>query len=810
MNTHKSRNKLLATTTTVLLVATMLLATIPLTTAAITVTGPPSGNVGEIITLTGVVDNPGAIVSIYWNSISTANRLNSTQLTGSSTIYNIDVTIPTAPCGPHALIAVEEIGSTGGSSAGSVALPFSIEPKITLTPNKGVAGDIITVTGTGFAPGSTTNTIGITFAGTAISTMPSTVRADATGSFTATFTVPNSPDGPYTVVAEAAVTGESADAVFTIGPVITLSPNEGPAGIIVTVSGRGFNPDTLAVIVFANTTGTVYTKIVKTDVAVNSAGRFTTTIVIPSAAIGDYTVTVTDNGAPTKSSSEKFHISARTSITVVPAICEPTSTVTVIGRNFARVPGTKVNLMLGAYDYGDFAVDANGSFEVQITIPQIQLAYHTLSAIDTSELSAKTQLGVAAPIAVASPSSNLESGQTITVRGLGFNDLGVSFTANITINGILVASGINPGVLAAGVPVIVPALPVGTAIVKITTNIPDLAAQTTITIAKSTTVIVTPQNALRDTDITIAGLYFTAGTTSVNITIVNVANNNITWLNIPATTNATGGFTTLWHVPILHGTVNVPVGDYTVIVTDANGLTARTSLKIVALDVKVTTGATKYAQGSIGSFQLSSTAQPDGMITIYDSDGDLFNMFLINGNRWIYSTSSGRYTYPSSGFGLLSGTMFQLSHDAKLGSWTWDATFNDAGEDITFSGMFEVISTTVGSQGPKGDTGDTGPKGDTGSQGPKGDTGDRGVTGSSGSSGSTGSTGATGPAGPQGQSGQTGLQGERGPAGPAGSDAQVEDTAVQASAALIIGVIALIIGAVAAFLAITLRQKFAK
>ncbi|MDR0470579.1 collagen-like protein [Candidatus Bathycorpusculum sp.] len=816
MNTHKSRNKLLAIATTLLLIASMTLAVIPLTTANVTDLDLDyySGNVGDTITVTGTVTNPGATVSIYWNSISSANRLNSTQLSGSILDFSIEITIPTAPAGYHAIIAVEEIGSTGGSSAGSDAVDFLIEPKITLTPNKGVARDIITVTGTGFSPGSTTNTIDLYFDGDPISTTPSTIRADATGSFTATFAVPTLlSDGLYYVEAESTGTGDYAYAEFTIGPVITLTPKEGPAGIIVTVNGRGFNPSTLADIVFENST---YSKIVKEDVTVNSAGRFTTTIVIPSGAIGDYTVTATDDGAPTKSSDETFHITAATSITVVPAISEPTSTVTVIGRNFARVAGTKVNLNLDGYDYGDFAVDANGSFEVDIVIPQIQLEYHDLTAIDTSELTATTKLGVAAPIAVASPASNLESGQTITVRGLGFDVLGDPFVANITINGILVAEGINPGQLVTGVLVIVPALPVGAATVKITTDIVDLTAQTTITIAKSTTVIVTPQNVLRDTDVAISGIYFTATPTLVNVTIVNVSNSSISWTNIPATTNATGGFTIDWHVPILHGRVNVPTGDYTVIATDANGLTASTTLKIVALDVKVTTGANVYAQGAIGSFQLSSTAQPDGEIAIYDTDGFLYSIITINSYSWVYNARTFRYTYPISGFGLIMGTMFQLSNDAKLGSWTWDATFNDAGEDIIFANTFEVIDATVAAQGPPGPQGEPGPQGAagaTGEPGPKGDTGDRGATGASGSgSGSTGATGPAGAQGPQGPQGVQGPKGDTGPQGPVGpSDYEGTDEAIAttANAGIIIAIIALIIGVLVGFLVYTLRRKVA-
>lgn len=91
-------------------------------------------------------------------------------------------------------------------------------------------------------------------------------------------------------------------------------------------------------------------------------------------------------------------------------------------------------------------------------------------------------------------------------------------------------------------------------------------------------------------------------------------------------------------------------------------------------------------------------------------------------------------------------------------------------------------------------------------QGPAGAKGD---TGAAGPSGAAGSNGAAGAQGAKGDTGATGATGNTGPAGPSGAPGAVSGGPEMPLTALALAVVALIIGLVAAFLAITLRRKIA-
>lgn len=88
----------------------------------------------------------------------------------------------------------------------------------------------------------------------------------------------------------------------------------------------------------------------------------------------------------------------------------------------------------------------------------------------------------------------------------------------------------------------------------------------------------------------------------------------------------------------------------------------------------------------------------------------------------------------------------------------------------------------------------------------------QGATGAIGATGATGATGASGAAGAQGQKGDTGATGatgNTGPAGPSGAPGAITGGSDMPITALALAVVALLVGLVAAFLAVTLRRKIA-
>ncbi|GAG54302.1 unnamed protein product, partial [marine sediment metagenome] len=100
--------------------------------------------------------------------------------------------------------------------------------------------DEITIKGYGFtAEANFTFTFGVD----ALAVSPTDVESDEDGYFTCTFDVPE--DATYDTYAVTAEDfyefADSAD--FILGASITLTPDEGPTGIVVEVEGRGFTKD---------------------------------------------------------------------------------------------------------------------------------------------------------------------------------------------------------------------------------------------------------------------------------------------------------------------------------------------------------------------------------------------------------------------------------------------------------------------------------------------------------------------------------------------------------------------------------------
>src|SRR2546426_2700420 len=149
---------------------------------------------------------------------------------------------------------------------------------ISLNPSSGPTGTTVTVTGKNFAANSG---ITISYDGSAITTTPTTITTDSTGSFTGSITIPSSSAaGPHTVKATDA-SNHPASAQFTVGitgPSISLNPSSGPAGTTVTVTGKNFAANSaITAVTYDGTSVTTNPVIIQTD----SSGGFSATFAVP-------------------------------------------------------------------------------------------------------------------------------------------------------------------------------------------------------------------------------------------------------------------------------------------------------------------------------------------------------------------------------------------------------------------------------------------------------------------------------------------------------------------------------------------------
>jgi len=443
---QKAKSKFSTTLIIAILTLSMVLAAIPMASAAISspTLNPSSGPVGTVVRVNGTGATPGLGVEIYWDAVrawdGVKGYLNETTALGDGS-YVCEVTIPEATAGTHYIIAYDVTSKTAAGAA------FTVEPKIILTPTSGLPGDTVTVKGTGFAgasdvkayfansttvtnstenpfisvaanntnllvfngtlpnapivplstnitlylnatsyiyviddgvgnlknasvcqvdsvyvnaSGTITYTTGVfnfnVTAASGILNVTSNVNAtylrslttaypatttttNSLGSFTASFTVPTVINENYTVRA-IDKSLNYADAIFKVGPCITLTPTQGPAGAIIAVAGRGFTPNGVITSVTIDGTNVPMAE----NKTIGTDGAFSGKLVIPTVKVGAYNITVEDNGTLTATAT--FTVTGTTGITVSPRFGVPGATISISGENFTAIADTTVTVTL--------------------------------------------------------------------------------------------------------------------------------------------------------------------------------------------------------------------------------------------------------------------------------------------------------------------------------------------------------------------------------------------------------------------------------------------------------------------------------
>lgn len=121
-----------------------------------------------------------------------------------------------------------------GLAAAPVAVGAAASPALSVSPDAGRLGALVTARVSGFAPGSVVRIYlrDLAPAGACVT--------GASGSCSAEVVVPSGPGGPYPVVARAG--GRAATAHFTKTPSLYASPIDAPVGTLLNVWPVGFEP----------------------------------------------------------------------------------------------------------------------------------------------------------------------------------------------------------------------------------------------------------------------------------------------------------------------------------------------------------------------------------------------------------------------------------------------------------------------------------------------------------------------------------------------------------------------------------------
>lgn len=352
---------------------------------------PDSGPPGTPITVRGTGFAPNATVDLTLSGVV----LSSTNSDSTGKIVTT-VDIPSnTPGGTKTVKAT----SSGGSDQAS----FGVTATLSLGQPEAAPGDTVNVSGIGFRSGETGITI--TFDG---KTVASAISADSQGSWSSSFTAPDSIAGTYTIKGFGVSTTETNVrwANITLGAGLRIQPTSGSPGTIIRVSGSGAKALEPIAVVIGNNLSTI-------DTTANAQGIWSTDITIPTSPSGPLSLVAT--GSSSKGTTTTF--------TVVPVIKLsetqgfPGSKATLRGEGF-QANQTNIPIYFGDSLVGSTAADSIGNWSIEIDIPQVAAGTYPIK-VTSSNSSLQILFNITAGVSIVG--GNLAPGETVTVVGLGFS-----------------------------------------------------------------------------------------------------------------------------------------------------------------------------------------------------------------------------------------------------------------------------------------------------------------------------------------------------------------------------------------------------
>lgn len=292
---------------------------------------------------------------------------------GGTGSWETTFSIPASTSGSHTVDASGK--TTDASDVPDVTV--TIDPKISMTPVSGNVGTSVTVSGTGF--GKSEGSIQIIYDSTGVKTG---LSADTKGSWSATFSVPNSTKGGHIIDASGASTKASdvPDLSFIVSSAVTVKPASGSVGDSITISGCGFGGNESGVTI------TFDDDIMKSDITANSEGCWNSTVTIPATTAGNHVVDA--YGASTTASEvadTKLVISSK--VTLEPAEGHVDTSITINGAGFGASKVVTLKYDSTALDT-EYTTDNEGNFQTSLIAPKSPGGKHNITATDAGGASA--------------------------------------------------------------------------------------------------------------------------------------------------------------------------------------------------------------------------------------------------------------------------------------------------------------------------------------------------------------------------------------------------------------------------------------
>jgi len=366
---------------------------------------------GSTIKITSVDWEAGDITSIKIGGVAQTLPSDVTIASGVDEGFTVTVTA-TAPLGSQ---KIQMTSSEEGTRYTTVTVTGA---PVTVSPSTAVAGQEVTVTGTGFTKSS--NLTSITVGGSSVTyvssggldtttTIATGVDTDSSGNFSTSFLIPDTSttrtagDHKILVTDDGNLTGE----VFMTSPgrTLTLSSDSSKRASEVTVTGTGY--EAKGTVSLTYTSGTTDTSL--GSATADSYGDFSKVVTIPNTPSIPSTNTVTGaiSSGGTQNTTHKIPAS---SITVDTDEAETGTNITITGAGFPAY-ATVGTMQIGGLDVKPTpapSTDVDGNFTSTVMVPGLVAGNHTVKATASSVTGSVSLKVVATTAAVVAASTATE------------------------------------------------------------------------------------------------------------------------------------------------------------------------------------------------------------------------------------------------------------------------------------------------------------------------------------------------------------------------------------------------------------------
>ncbi len=354
--------------------------------ASVSIT-PKSGPTGSVVAITGrgFVHVAATNITITVGGI-TAKQVAQIQTAADGTFTGSFI-IPTLPVG------TATVSVTDGTFTAATSFKVTGTTAIQVVPTSGQPGAAINILGYNFTAIAGTS-VTVLFA-----TLPvATLATDATGFVNGTFVVPSLPTAGYTITATDAKS-LTASTTFTIAiTYLSVAPTSGAAGTLVTLTGYGFTTGSTVNVTMAS-------KLMKINIPVAElvAG---TTFLVPTLAVGTYTITAVDSAGLTASTT--YQVTKTTELILNPSTSPSGTTVNLAANGFSGVAGTTITFILknstysqaltvaAATGFSGTSTNATGNYKGTFTVPAIALGAYIVNATDSNGLTVEVAFTIGA------------------------------------------------------------------------------------------------------------------------------------------------------------------------------------------------------------------------------------------------------------------------------------------------------------------------------------------------------------------------------------------------------------------------------